>query len=212
MTRLTLHRLTNDLDSRFTALLRLYTEAFPPEERKPAAGLRTMLPQPRYRFLVAEQGGVVVGFAILMQAETARVTLLEYFAIQPACRGQGIGRALLQEILLSLNTAECPLLIEVESDRDPTPDQAQRHRRKQFYRAAGARQIAGLRYLMPQIATLPPPPMELLLFAGPMPASLPKQRVHSWLRAVYTEVYGQTPDDPRPHHMLSELPKRVTLT
>ncbi len=212
VTRLTLHRLATDRDPRFTASLRLYTEAFPPEERKPAAQLRAMLRQPRYRFLIAEQAGLPVGLAILMQAETAKVALLEYLAVQPESRGHGIGRWLLLQVLHSVDTTTCPLLIETESDREHSPDQALRQRRKQFYRAAGAREVIGLRYLMPAVSTLLPPPMQLMLFAQPMPASLPKQRLHPWLAALYSEVYRQPPNDSRLAEMLRDLPEAILIT
>lgn len=211
MTRLTLHRLTTDLDPRFPAFLRLYTEAFPPEERKPLRQLRSMLRQPRYRFLVAERDEIVVGLAILACAESAHVALLEYLAVQPASRSHGIGSWLLQQVLHSIDTAARPLLIETESDREPSPDRALRRRRKQFYRSAGAHELVGLQYLMPAVSTLLPPPMELLLFAQPMPASLPKPRLRTWLTAVYGEIYRQPADDPRLTDMLRDLPEAIAL-
>ncbi len=80
MPPLTLHRLTDSTDPRFTPLLDLYTAAFPPEERKSAAELRTMLRRSDYRFLLAQQNDEVLGLAVLFCSETTAIALLEYLA------------------------------------------------------------------------------------------------------------------------------------
>ena len=202
MPPLTLHRLTDSTDPRFTPLLDLYTAAFPPEERKSAAELRTMLRRSDYRFLLAQQNDEVLGLAVLFCSETTAIALLEYLAIRPEARGRGIGRWLFGQVVAATDTTQRPLLIEAESDRPATPGQAERHRRKQFYRSLGVREISGLRYLMPQVSTAPPPPMELLLHAQPAPATVRRDDLQRWLQAIYTEVYNQKPEDPQLRKML----------
>ena len=208
----TLHRLTAGTDPRFAALLHIYTAAFPPEERKPAAQLRTMLYRPDYRFLLAQHREEVLGFAILFRSETTPVALLEYLAVHPAARGRGIGRWLFEQVVAATGTAQRPLLIEAESDREATPGQADRLRRKQFYRSLGAGEINGLLYLMPQVSTAPPPPMELLLHAQPLPTTISRDDLHEWLQALYTEVYNQAPEEPRLRQMLESLSSAIQVS
>ncbi len=212
MPQLTLHKLTSDTDPRFTTLLALYTAAFPAEERKSAPQLRNMLHRPDYRFLLAQEGDEVLGFAILFRSETTPIALLEYLAVLPDARGRGIGRWLSQQVVAETDTRQRPLLIEVESDRAATPGQAQRRRRKQFYRSGGAREIAGLCYLMPSVSTAPPPPMELLLHAHPQPAAVPRANLKQWLKTLYMEVYHQSLKDPRLGQMLDPLPTDIPIS
>ncbi len=211
MPPLTLHRLTDSTDPRFTPLLDLYTAAFPPEERKSAAELRTMLRRSDYRFLLAQQNDEVLGLAVLFCSETTAIALLEYLAVRPEARGRGIGRWLFGQVVAATDTTQRPLLIEAESDRATTAGQLERRRRKQFYRSLGAREITGLRYLMPQVSTAPPPPLELMLHAQPAPATVSRDDLQRWLQTLYTEVYHQTSEDPRLHQMLEPLPLEVPL-
>ncbi len=212
MPPLTLHRLTDSTDPRFIPLLNIYTGAFPSEERKSAAELRTMLRRSDYRFLLAQQNDEVLGLAILFCSETTSVALLEYLAVRPEARGRGIGRWLFGQVVAAIDTTHRPLLIEAESDRATTAGQLERHRRKQFYRSLGAREITGLRYLMPQVSTAPPPPMELMLHAQPAPATISRNDLHRWLQAIYTEVYRQTPEDVRLREMLVSSSAAVQVT
>lgn len=207
----TLDRLTKSTGPRFEALLEIYLTAFPPKERKAAAQLRTMLYRPDYLFLLAESGNNVLGFAILFCSATAPVTLLEYLAIHPDVRGGGIGRWLYKQVAAQANTLRRPLLIEVESDLAATPGQAERQRRKQFYRTLGAREITGLAYRMPQVSTAPPPPMELMLHAESPLSTVPRAVLSAWLGVLYTEVYGQRPTDPRIGAMLELLPATIPI-
>ena len=209
---LQLNHLTSATGPRFTTLLDLYTAAFPPEERKSATELRTMLHRPDYRFLLAQNGEQVLGFAILFRSETTPIALLEYLAVRPDARGQGIGRWLFEQAVATTDTTQIPLLIEAESDREATLGQAERRRRKRFYRSLGAREVTGLRYLMPQVSTAPPPPMELLLHAQPQPTVVPRTDVQRWLQALYAEVYKQSPEDPSLRGMLEPLPLSVTVS
>lgn len=170
-----------------------------------------MLRQPGYRFLLGQRQNEVVGLAILFCSLTAPISLLEYLAVHPDARGRGIGRWLFEQATATVNTARRPLLIEAESDRAATPGQAERRSRKHFYRSLGTREIAGLRYLMPSVATAPPPPMELMLHARPQPSAVPRSALQQWLQVLYTEVYDQSPEDPRLQQMLEPLPEAIHI-
>ena len=103
------------------------------------------------------------------------------------------------------------LLMEVESDRFPSPEQIDRSRRKEFYRRLGCREIEGLRGLMPPVTREQPPPMEMLVHSEGLPEAIEKERLRRWLAACYEQVYGVAADDPRIEAMLRELPESVRL-
>ena len=61
--------------------------------------------------------------------------MLDYLAVKPAFRGQGVGRAALG--LMGEQYYEKGLFVEIESPFEPGSDQPMRQRRKQFYRSCG---------------------------------------------------------------------------
>lgn len=210
--QLTLEHLASDTHPHFAALLDLYMVSFPPEERKPAAQLRTMVHQPDYQFLVALLLGEVAGLAVLFHSQKIPLSLLEFLAVRPEVRGRGIGRWLFGQTVAQTDTAQRPLLIEAESDLTSTAGQPERRRRKQFYRSLGAGEINGLHYLMPQVANTPPPPMELMLHAQPQPVTVLRADLRQWLHTIYTQVYNQAAEDPRLRRMLDPLPAAVPVS
>ena len=180
-----------------------------------------MLARPDYRFWISQHEKQIVAFAIVHISSLHRIALLEYMAVHPDLRGRGLGRGLLEHLLPRLRAAQRSLVIEVESDKPATPDRSLRTRRKQFYLSFNARQIAGLAYLMPQVSTGTPPPMDLLVClaqpslaessSSPSLHTLAKPILRSWLTGIYVEVYGQSSADPRLVDMLATLPDTITL-
>lgn len=205
-----LTRLTPSAEEGFGELVLMYEEAFPAAERKPTAVLRRMLTDPQFWFLLATADGQPVGFAIVCRFRRSEAAMLEYMAVRPEMRGHGYGRALFAEIAGPVAGPPRVLLMEVESDRVDSPERSARSRRKQFYRSLGARELAGLRWLMPPVIAAVPPPMELLAL-GPLAATVSKREVRLWLASIYVEVYGQSEQDPRIDEMLADLPDRVPL-
>lgn len=123
---LTLRAPTTWLD--WLRLRLLYRQAFPRYERKPFAIIRKMHQEGRTDVWLAEQDGRFAGLAATING--GDTILLDYFAVSPKLRGQGIGSAFLRTLLDK--HAGKGLFVEIEAaDRDdPTGEKA---RRKQFY-------------------------------------------------------------------------------
>jgi hypothetical protein len=138
----------------------------------------------------------------------AAADLLEYMAVASAARGAGLGA----DLYLAARAAggARPRLIEVDSDREPAPDAAMRSRRKAFYRRLGGREVQGLDYVLPLSAAGAPPRMDLMVdrWAG---ASVRRAVLQGWLRDIYSNAYGQRPDDPRIIAMVRDLADRVPI-
>ena len=169
-----------------------------------------MLAQPAYRFYIAHLGDTFLGFGVVALLSETEVALLEYLAIHTGMRGRGLGRLLFGEIARAVHRDRSTLLIEVESDRQGSPGFELQTRRKRFYRSLGAREIAGLLWLMPEVAEAPPPPMEMLAH-GELASALGRHTLQHWLTRLYVEVYGQSPDDSRLTAMMASLPATVPL-
>ena len=94
----------HDLD-RLTALLRLLftlEEDFSFNEQKQRQGLALLLDNDRGCVLVAEEAGLVIGMCtgqlVISTAEGGPSVLVEDVVVDPAHRGQGIGRALMNTL------------------------------------------------------------------------------------------------------------------
>ncbi len=198
----------------FRQLFAIYAASIAPREQKPEAWLRAMVVGPAYRVSIAETGGRVLGFSILFVPPGERFTLLEYMAVAPETRGRGFGGALFRHTVEQSGApdgARLPVLLEIDSDREASSDQAIRARRARFYRRLGCVKIADLRYLMPLPGVGPAPEMELMIHRPPPPPPIARGELKRWLQVVYRDVYHGSADDPRIAQMLQPLPDPVAV-
>ncbi len=211
---MTLAQLKSAEGEPFEQLFAIYTASISPREQKPEAWLRAMVAAPEYRVWIAQVAGRVVGFSILLLRPAEGFALLEYMAVITERRNSGLGSQLFQRTVEHAATpqgARLPVLLEIDSDREASSDQAIRTRREQFYRRLGCVKIAGLRYLMPLEGLGLAPEMDLMIYPVAPPGPLPLGQVKGWLETIYRDVYHCSPDDPRILKMLGPLPDPVSV-
>ena len=209
-----LEQLESSEGETFRQLYAIYAASIAAREQKRESWIAAMIGAPEYRVWVAKAGGLVRGFSILFVPPSGRFALLEYMAVAPDGRNQGLGAALFRRTMEAAVTPQggkLPVLLEVDSDREDSSDRALRTRRERFYRRLGCLRLAGLRYLMPLGGEGPPPEMDLLVYLAAPRASLARSEVQRWLEIVYRDVYHCAPDDPRLAQMLAGLPDPVQL-
>lgn len=113
----------------------LYRRAFPRSERKPFAIIRRMARQGRSDLWRCEADGRFVGLAATVNSPD--LILLDYLAIVPGRRGQGLGAALMHTLLR--HYGDRPLFVEIEAvENDPLH---QKLRRRQFYQRCGLEEM-----------------------------------------------------------------------
>jgi GNAT superfamily N-acetyltransferase len=198
-------------DPAFQGLVRIYTDAHPASERKSATVLSRMIERPNYLFLVAIEKDTVIGFSITLCFADCNACLLEYMAVDAKRRGHSAGRFLFDEVRKRPELIGRFLLMEVDSDKKPTEDKADRIRRKAFYGRLGCKEIAGFDYLMPAISTTAPPDMDILVYSERLPASIQLPMLRHWMQCCYIEVYGRLASDPQIEAMLRDLPENLRL-
>lgn len=108
------------------ALLPLYAEAFPPEERRTTSDLLRMLNQTDMFFSAILVDELVVGMVVYWKFEG--FLYLEHLAVLPSRRREGIGESVLKE----LKKEGIPVLLEVEIPYDDASTQ-----RVIFYHRSG---------------------------------------------------------------------------
>lgn len=111
---------------------------FPPSELRPFFSMKQLTEQGLYRSLAYRENGNTLGYALFAESDSA--ALLDYFAVDSACRGQGIGGKFLSGIKEMAGDFAAPyVLIEVESvESAQTSEQVdERERRIRFYKHCG---------------------------------------------------------------------------
>lgn len=157
------------------------TADFPPDELKPLSRIRRALSAGRYRCTGLFEGGELLayGFFVILRGQDDTELLLDYFAVDAAKRGQGIGSAFLRMLPEQFPEAGA-VLIESESPEtaENSAERILRERRIRFYMENGClasgmeTSVFGVRY---RVMELP----------------LRKTHTPEQLRQIYAGLYRQ---------------------
>ncbi len=119
----------------------LYAESlsrdFPPSELKSLSTILHMYRQGLYDVLGAYHADQLVGYALLYCPRDERVALLDYLAVEPQHRSQGIGSKLLSQLRSHYAAHTDVLMIECERPK-AAPNEQEARKRIHFYTEAGA--------------------------------------------------------------------------
>ncbi|HWT01506.1 MAG TPA: GNAT family N-acetyltransferase [Pyrinomonadaceae bacterium] len=205
--------LTSRDDSSCEDFYRIYSESMPLRERKPRAEILALVARPDYKVLLVKRNKVVIGFSIIFAPAEEPFGLLEYMGVDSAHRNSGVGGELFLNSVRAVisDRGNIPMLLEVDSDREPSADRAMRARRKDFYRRLGCLQIDGLHYILPLPGEGPPPEMDLMVYLPEGSPPIRKAQLEGWLRVIYQRVYNCSPDDPRITRMMEPVPDPVMI-
>ena len=108
---------------------KLYKRAFPANERRPLFLACRNREDMAAELLALTGGKEFLGFALL---QTWRdMVHIDYLAVDPACRGQGIGSVLLKKIIERYPHRR--IVLELEQQDDSAANALQRRQRKAFY-------------------------------------------------------------------------------
>jgi len=110
---------------------------FPPCELKSLSAILDMNRSGCYDVLGAYQNDQLVGYALLYCPRNDRFFLLDYLAVEPQWRKQGIGAELLRQLRSHYAACADGLLIECERPK-AAPDEREARERIRFYMQAGA--------------------------------------------------------------------------
>lgn len=195
--------ITDTAGSRFAQAFAIFEVSFPASERRTRDGLTGMMRRGDYKMVGLVEDGAVTGFATVHRLAGAGAAHLDYIATRADLRGGGRGAALFRA---AVEIAEGqPLLVEVDSDREASADRDLRTRRKAFYTREGCRVVAGLDYVLALETEADAPVMDLMVHPGAAGTAFTKAEVERWLRALFSQAYGQRADDPRIGVMLAGM-------
>ena len=201
------------LDQHFEALYAIYCESISLREQKAKADLAAMVSKPNYRLLLAQDDSSDVGFSIVYVAGTESFCLLEYMAVDKSYRGRGVGAELFEETVGTVyeEHGAIPILLEVDSDHEPSPDRVERRRRQNFYRRLGCRAITDCAYILPLPGKNAPPAMDLFVYVPEPASTIHRAQLQRWLQVIYREIYCCSADDRRIAMMLDGVSDPIEL-
>lgn len=119
-----------------------YLAIFPEDERKPIGWLETSFQKGYIEFIKIIEKGNLVGFMILQKVQENGYLGLDYFAILPAYRNQGLGSKAL-EMLIQKETRKKGIFVEIEKvglGKNETENE-QREKRQRFYQKLGFQKL-----------------------------------------------------------------------
>lgn len=168
------------LDPQDDAWIKIYLEAFPPEERRNIEDIkRLIVEEERFKMEYILYGGTKVGFIIYWQLSDT--LFAEHFAMDQGVRGQGWGGRALGMFLQRI--AHTPMIIEVEPPTDVLA-----RRRIAFYEAFGFRLWQTPYYQPPYRTSEEPLPLKLMSYNVESEPSV------AWIEELYHVVYGYSSD------------------
>lgn len=191
-------RTTNS--AQFDRAMQIYSSSFPPVETKPVNKVEKMLLNDKdYHLFVMVKDGSVIGISLLYVFKKLRSGLLDYMAIIPEFRGQGIGTELFRRTLNRFKRM-CPnsigLFLEVQKeDVDDLIERRIRKNRIRFYRGLGAKKVGDVDYLLPPQHGTKPEEMQLMILPTVEVKSLSKEYLLNLIKTTYVKVYGYSKDD-----------------
>lgn len=208
-----INQLQNGDEQSFNAFFAIYESSLVQREQKTKREIKEMCYYSEYTILLASENGVVIGFSIIFMAQDNSFCLLEYIAIAQTHRSSGKGGELFIKSYdhISSKKNNIPMLIEVDSNREISPDQIIREKRQQFYKRLGCKYIKNLDYIFPLPGSGQAPQMDLLLYQSNSLDILKKSELTHWLKVIYQQVYHCQADDIRINQMLKNIPDLILL-
>ena len=159
----------------FEAIYAIMERSFPTEEYRRRKEQEELLGDERYTLWCYEEEGVVIGFAAVWELE--RFWFLEHLAVEPVCRGKGVGGLLLDALV-----ARSPgrVILEVEP-----PETHLARRRVDFYTRHGFC-INEYPYRQPSISRGKPDiPLQVMSYPSPLDEETFRQTKKQLYRIVY---------------------------
>jgi len=175
--------------------MKIYEDAFPLQERASRDVVADRIRSGRERLMVGREGGDVVVMALVWPVTGFDYLLLDYVAVLDRMRGEGIGQDFVRFLFDKADEERKSVLLEIE-DPEEGDDKGWRLGRVRFFRALGAKELRGVRCVLPPLQGNAPTGLRLLIYAKPAPKRLSGSFVRKLVSQVYQEVYGVRPNDP----------------
>jgi GNAT superfamily N-acetyltransferase len=180
----------------FKQSINIYENSFPSNETRPSEDIVNMLRNDKnYHLIVCLNNNSVIGISLMYIFRSLNMGLLDYIAITPSYRGQGLGKEIFNFTLEKLNSIisnGIGLLIEVQKENNLLNQQemAIRKNRIRFYFKLGVKLLDKVNYLLPPIYPSNKEE-EMYLMIKPLKkiCYLSKEQVIRYINIIYSTIY-----------------------
>jgi GNAT superfamily N-acetyltransferase len=180
----------------------IYKNSFPFNETRPFEDIVNMLKNDKnYHLIVSLNNNSVIGISLMYIFRSLNIGLLDYMAISPSFRGQGLGKEIFNftfEKLCSIITNGIGLLIEIQKENNllDHQDMTIRKNRIRFYNKLGVKLLDKVNYLLPPIySSIKEEEMYLLIKPIKKIYYLSKEQVIRYINTIYSTIYKYYDND-----------------
>jgi GNAT superfamily N-acetyltransferase len=186
----------------FKQSINIYENSFPFNETRPFEDIVNMLRNDKnYHLIVSLNNNAVIGISLMYIFRFLNIGLLDYMAISPSYRGQGLGKEIFNftfEKLCSIITNGIGLLIEIQKENNLLDHQEMtvRKNRIRFYNKLGVKLMDKVNYLLPPIYPSNKEE-EMYLMIKPIKkiCYLSKEQVIRYINIIYSTIYKYYDND-----------------
>jgi GNAT superfamily N-acetyltransferase len=186
----------------FKQSINIYENSFPSNETRPSEDIVNMLRNDKnYHLIVSLNNNAVIGISLMYIFRFLNIGLLDYMAISPSYRGQGLGKEIFNftfEKLCSIITNGIGLLIEIQKENNLLNYQEMTIRKNRigFYNKLGVKLLDKVNYLLPPIYPSNKEE-EMYLLIKPIKEIyyLSKDQVIRYINIIYSTIYKYYDND-----------------
>jgi GNAT superfamily N-acetyltransferase len=186
----------------FKQSINIYENSFPFNETRPFEDIVNMLRNDKnYHLIVSLNNNSVIGISLMYIFRSLNIGLLDYMAISPSFRGQGLGKEIFNftfEKLCSIITNGIGLLIEIQKENNLLDHQEMTIRKNRigFYNKLGVKLLDKVNYLLPPIYPSNKEE-EMYLMIKPIKKIyyLSKEQVIQYIDIIYSTIYKYYDND-----------------
>jgi GNAT superfamily N-acetyltransferase len=201
----------------FKQSIDIYESSFPFNETRPFEDIVNMLRNDKnYHLIVSLNNNSVIGISLMYIFRSLNIGLLDYMAISPSYRGQGLGKEIFNftfEKLCSIITNGIGLLIEIQKENNLLDHQEMTIRKNRigFYNKLGAKLLDKVNYLLPPIYPSNKEE-EMYLMIKPIKKIyyLSKEQVIQYINIIYSTIYKYYDNDLR-DKISSDIAEKIIL-
>jgi GNAT superfamily N-acetyltransferase len=188
----------------FKQSIDIYESSFPFNETRPFEDIVNLLRNDKnYHLIVSLNNNSVIGISLMYIFRSLNIGLLDYMAISPSFRGQGVGKEIFNftfEKLCSIITNGIGLLIEIQKENNLLDLQeiTIRKNRIGFYNKLGVKLLDKVNYLLPPIYPSNKEEVEeMYLLIKPIKEIyyLSKEQVIRYINIIYSTIYKYYDND-----------------
>jgi GNAT superfamily N-acetyltransferase len=201
----------NSSDSKeFNGAMEIYTEAFPASERHSVAVISERVKDGASKLYVGSSNDEITFLAMLWPLKTTEFILLDYMAAKAAYRGKGIASAFLTELREKLRDTNRYVIMEVENPKFGDR-QKEKEARVRFYKNHSAKELEGVRYLLPPLDGTIPTEMVLMLFPEYRSEDISGVVIKHVIVQIYRELYNRQENDALLRTFVHDIGDRIKL-